>query len=760
MFKEQQVAKKSLKNSKHLVDLIESATLRAISVLAQVDQFMFLGVLDASKPEDIARAALIDTLASVRREAIAIADDEAVRILQLARFRTEEMLEHAYAAIEFDAHAELDSFDRTADAMTRLVWLRAKAPKVFDQIETIYLTHHFHGHKKFLGFTVRDGDGRDFVWTEEVATKLHEGVGEILGLDDEAKASCEVIHFEMDDGDGDAKRRLHYLVVYHPGKMRTLRQMKDRRRDLLLYIPALEATLVYDPADNKVHVLSDRQSTAKRLADRFSLIGFDKPLSKQPVDAVSYELTMFKNWVDLKAAKATGALIQDAWISSLTVTLGHTRHSVTVALASSDNIWGVSSLHFGDHNPLTSCRSVQEIKLSFVIRFDGDSESRALDITVGQRGSCNLLTLPDPRLRRCGEDILTSLGVMKRVQPAKVGASLALFRAEMKLLDLTVDEVDGHLLSALELPTADLVSKGLLKKKTLGDYITIPIEDDDGQSGFRRLEVQFDSTSTWAHDDLSGERYDLTEGDMCRYSVDKSYLRERLDQLLKHQLTDKPVTADEQEPFVLGYYRMGDQRLPVALVSRLWEPKHADKMDTELRQANLGLTVVLTTTIGAHRRFLGPGIVISLEALVQEVGGEVSLDLSRVEGEVRRRQATATVTDIPCLIKEDSRNALLVGPWPEPWALTKKEWVDVVEVLVSTWTSHKRKCTKLQLEDAAGGTIRSMNELFRGASEWRNYIRGADGNDKPRLWELNIGVPDYQPVASDANASTEESVVA
>ncbi|PIX01006.1 MAG: hypothetical protein COZ79_09245 [Hydrogenophilales bacterium CG_4_8_14_3_um_filter_62_83] len=760
MFKEQQVAKKSLKNSKHLVDLIESATLRAISVLAQVDQFMFLGVLDASKPEDIARAALIDTLASVRREAIAIADDEAVRILQLARFRTEEMLEHAYAAIEFDAHAELDSFDRTADAMTRLVWLRAKAPKVFDQIETIYLTHHFHGHKKFLGFTVRDGDGRDFVWTEEVATKLHEGVGEILGLDDEAKASCEVIHFEMDDGDGDAKRRLHYLVVYHPGKMRTLRQMKDRRRDLLLYIPALEATLVYDPADNKVHVLSDRQSTAKRLADRFSLIGFDKPLSKQPVDAVSYELTMFKNRVDLKAAKATGALIQDAWISSLTVTLGHTQHSVTVALASSDNIWGVSSLHFGDHNPLTSCRSVQEIKLSFVIRFDGDSESRALDITVGQRGSCNLLTLPDPRLRRCGEDILTSLGVMKRVQPAKVGASLALFRAEMKLLDLTVDEVDGHLLSALELSTADLVSKGLLKKKTLGDYITIPIEDDDGQSGFRRLEVQFDSTSTWAHDDLSGERYDLTEGDMCRYSVDKSYLRERLDQLLKHQLTDKSVTADEQEPFVLGYYRMGDQLLPVALVSRLWEPKHADKMDTELRQANLGLTVVLTTTIGAHRRFLGPGIVISLEALVQEVGGEVSLDLSRVEGEVRRRQATATVTDIPCLIQEDSRNALLVGPWPEPWALTKKEWVDVVEVLVSAWTSHKRKCTKLQLEDAAGGTIRSMNELFRGASEWRNYIRGADGNDKPRLWELNIGVPDYQPVASDANASTEESVVA
>ena len=85
----------------------------------------------------------------------------------------------------------------------------------------------------------------------------------------------------------------------------------------LLYIPALEATLVYDPADNKVHVLSDRQSTAKRLADRFSLIGFDKPLSKQPVDAVSYELAMFKNRIDLKAAKATGGLLFSAEAENL-----------------------------------------------------------------------------------------------------------------------------------------------------------------------------------------------------------------------------------------------------------------------------------------------------------------------------------------------------------------------------------------------------------------------------------------------------------
>ena len=177
MFKEPRLDKKSQKNSKHVADLINSATLPALSLLAQVDKFAFLGVLDSTKPEHQARSELLECISSVKREDITIADQEAVRLLQLVRFRTEEMLERAYREIEFENHPEISTFDRSADAMTRLIWLRVKAPRIFDQIETIYLTHHFHGHKKFLGFTVRDGDGRDFEWTQEVADKLHEGVG-------------------------------------------------------------------------------------------------------------------------------------------------------------------------------------------------------------------------------------------------------------------------------------------------------------------------------------------------------------------------------------------------------------------------------------------------------------------------------------------------------------------------------------------------------------------------------------------------------
>jgi hypothetical protein len=253
------VAKKSHKNSKHLADLIDSATVPAIRLLAQVDKFAMLGGTDTSLPEDQARAALREYILTVKREEVTIADQEAVRLLQLVRFRTEEMLEHAYRELEFEQHVEIATYDRSADAMTRLIWLNVKASHVFDQIETIYLTHHFHGHKKFLGFTVRDGDGRDFQWTPEVEKRLHEGVGEILELDDEAKQNCELIHFEMDEGDADAQRRVHYLVVYHPGKMKLLRQLQRAG--------AVITSLLDDSVPHSVSAKVARQKHASQVMD-------------------------------------------------------------------------------------------------------------------------------------------------------------------------------------------------------------------------------------------------------------------------------------------------------------------------------------------------------------------------------------------------------------------------------------------------------------------------------------------------------------
>lgn len=740
--------KKSIKNGKHLVDLLESATLPAIRLLATVDKFSFLPPLEMALPDAEARAALLGHLPELEPAILAVADQEALRTLDLARFRTEHLLTRAYAILEFEDHPELASFDKSADPMTRLIWLRAKASRIFDQIETIYLTHHFHGHAKFHSFGIKGGAGREFVWSGDVETRLHAAVSEVLTLSDEERAGCEIIHFEMADGDAAESQRLHYLVVYHPGKMRTLRQMVRGHRDLLAFIPALEATLVYDPAANKVHVLSDRVKVAKLLADRFSQIGFEKPLSKEPMDAISYELSMFRTPFDLRAqARVPGVVVDKAWISSLTVSLGHTQHKLTFDLANSDNIWSLMNDHFGEHNPVTRCRAIEEIKLSYSVRFDGDEAPRALDISIGQRGTSNLLTLRDPKMRRCGEALLQSLGVMKRIAPVPVGSDLAVFQAELQLLDLMSNEADGHLLSDLQLSAVKLLNQGLLTQKDFGTHITIKVDEEAGEAIYRQLEVRFNSTRTWAVDDVTEEEYELGEGDLRRYGINKPYLRERLATLLADQLVNAPLTADGAEPFYLGDYLLGESKVPIFLVSGLWHDNHADKMELEIRRRNLGVGVALTTTQNVRRRFLGPSLVIPIESLVDKTLATVQIDLSRLAGELQNYHGPAATTERPKLIKDSNNSATLYGPWSVPWVLTTAETVAAVDVLTKAWNSGKRKCTKDQVLAGFGGA-RTVAERFRLEPHWTIYIRGADGNMRPRQWELNIGQPD--PVGKES----------
>ncbi len=712
-----------------------------IAQLAVIDKFFCLKTIDTSLPDAEARIALLNNLTHYSPSAdVAMADQEATRLLALSRFKTEKLLEYAYSTLELKEHPLLAEFDARADAMTRLIWLRIHASDVFNQIETIFLTYHFHGHEKFYGFAVSGGTHRPFHWTDEIEHKLHEAVSTVLLLSPEEKLNCEIIHFEMETEEAGSVQLLNYLVVYHPGKMRTLRQIKESHRDLLTYVPALEATLVYDRAQNKVHVLSSRQKIAEDLAKKFSEIGFEQVLSREPVDAVTYDLSMFRADMNIKTkGQVPGIVIEEAWVAAMEMSLGHTRHSVSIELANSDNLWQLARTHFGDRNPVLLGRSLKEVKLSFVVRFDGEETTRALDITVGHRGTSNLLTIRDPKLRSCGEAILTALGVMNRIKPAPIGEDLAIFLAELQLLDLNSKEVDGHLLRSLQLDAQLLVKKGLLTLKDYASHIVLQVNDEDGAPVQRRLPVKSDSSHTWAYDEVDNEKYPIDEMGLRKYGIDKAYLRERLSELLSDALVDQPLSTDAREPYFLGNYIMGDVRLPVYLASGLHDESVAEKTDLEIRKQNLGLGVTLTTTAKPTRRFLGPSLTVAIHALLDQTVPGVHLELSRIENEVRRWRGVHAAADKPALIQNSSSSAVLIGPWPDPWTLTKAETVATVAVLVDAWNSGKRKCSNAEATADIGGT-RTVRERFKDDPCWTTYIRPVGAGERPRFWELNIGL--------------------
>lgn len=119
---------------------------------------------------------------------------------------------------------------------------------------------------------------------------------------------------------------------------------------------------------------------------------------------------------------------------------------------------------------------------------------------------------------------------------------------------------------------------------------------------------------------------------------------------------------------------------------------------------------------------------------------DVHIDLGRFSGELRKWRGPAATAQQPKLLKESNSSAVLIGPWEQPWILTTVQTVAAVEVLVNAWHAGKRKCTKVQILAGFAGA-RTLLERFRDDPCWAIYIRGADGNERPRLWELNIGQP-------------------
>jgi hypothetical protein len=738
------MAKKSLKNCKHVVDLIHACTPDALQLLGEATPFEALRDLNWDQAGPELREHAIAVMTDLPSDRLGRLDQEAVRILQVSGWHSEDLVRFGVNQPPFLANEGAD-FDPKADGLSRLIWFFVRLPAVFDQMETVFLAYHFHGHKKFKPFRIRDGQNRPFVWTDTIAETLQTRVSELLTPEAGSEDNCEVIHFEMDEagtGSGAAPKRLHYVVVYHPGKMKVLRQMKDRRRDLLAFYPALEATLVYDPAENRIMVLADQMPTRIALAECFAQVGFDQPLSAEPLEQVAYDLTAFRSPVDLLSLRLDGAVIEQAWVAGMTVALGHTRHKLTVVMQHDDNVWDVLDEQFGTPNPLERARFLYEVRLSFVIRFDGESLSKPLDFAVTYT-TCSLLSLPDRALRDCGEQILMALGVTQPVQSEGETEDVAGVRAELALLDEPGDAIGGFRLRQMGLVPQDLETRGVIRKKALSAMITRCLDDEEGLV-YQRLEVQSNSRQTWALDPVTGAQIDLAAADLQGYGLNRAWVMERLMARVAPHLTGLPLEKGGKEPHFLGFYPFGDQAIPVHLVTRLWQDKHAEAMDLAIRKENSGLGVVLTTTGRRCRSFLGSSLVMPLTFLIQEGPNGAELDLRRIEPEVRRWRGLAATANEPRLIRE-SGGAVLVGPWPDPWFIAKPEQIASVDVLVKAWQSGKRKCTKEQvLADFAGA--RNVPERFRDDPRWKTYIRPGDRLDRPRLWELNIGQPDGDSV--------------
>lgn len=677
------------------------------------------------------------------------ADREASRLLNVHSIANDDLINHA--RVQLAGLADVPgAFPENVECMRQIVWLYVHVQPMFDQLESIYLARYLYKRSHADDFRLHH-PGASFTWDEAKNAAMREAVIRILKIDPALQDSCLVSYFAMSefaDVDLVTFDVTHYVVVQHPGRMRALRQIKDNHPDLLVFTPALDATVLYHPdrtspdkATISILLDSGNAKIRRELADAFDFIAFGERTGRAPLDLAYYDLDCLRatteGRTELRDVPCEGAQILHAWISRLTLSLGQRRVRMTLEADSDTDIWRVAEEE-GLGPVLLRSGTIYSATMCLWVKLRGDSSARALVLQVVHRGAMSMSESHDIRLRRVAFNFLHNIGIYRQIDGRDAGSSPSLFAADLALLDIEGTVADGYLLRRLNLDARELLDSGRLTSMRFADKLVTPIEDHGIIVGYQHLDIAAaQGEEPRAVEPTSGLMIPIEIGDLQAYRIERAWILDQLMARLRAGLQDVPIVQETSEPYLLGYY--GADALPVYLATRLWHPKRDDHVDVELRRREHRIGILLTTASVPQRRMLGRCLVVPIHKLLSGRGSHVNVDLRRLEETIRHWLRPERLAAKPRLI-DDARGAILVGPWPEPWDLTNRKLIAIVRTLVDAYLAGHPVVTNVQLIEVIEDrhSIRTLFERAR-ESRWQTYIRPADNNKHARCWELNIG---------------------
>lgn len=728
------MSRSSFRNARNLVALIESAppvSLRALLTWRFADRLgTGTGLADAALREELLEAArkLADP---------AVLEFEATRIITLASERGAELMQVAVDQLAFADDAALQSFIEQQDDVGRAIWLRIHAEDIFSRVESLYQADHYRGMPKmYEAFEIRDGKLPEFSWSKDVRGKLETLINDKLGLAE----PCEIVHVEMEeDRDGpEGQVLLHYLIVRHAGPTTSVWAMQNRRREPIYYHPALEATIIYDRSRRTVEVFARDREKRPELAEAFSQAGFDRPLSDRPLTRVRYNLGRFRRPLGDERPQVPGGRVLRLWVEEMTVGLGGSRHRATLRVFGDGCIHEVAERHLGAVNPFKEIAWISRVVLVMDVLLDGEAAARKLPVVFSEPNRCNLKNQEDARLRAYCERVLAALGILQPVgvagEASPDGRSL---ESALRLMEQAETHVDAFSLARMGVDIEALLADGILVEGGRLDEVPLELEPADGDIRVVRAKVDWLSGRGRYIHPLTGVEESLPEALVRNYRVERDWLREHVLDMLAGLLKQPGGDPGEEEPTFLGELAIDGGRVPLYLASRLGHDRHYNRADVKLRREGGTPGIVLTTTAGRVREFVGRCVVVPLaDVIVEHVDGRPAIDMERVAIRHRRGRSLAVAALAVELIRsDDGHTATLVIPGRDPWPIAGHKQMLIVGRLVDAHRSGNPAVAVKDLMDGTGSD--SPQQAFRRDSPWRDYIvrvKGVRG-----AWQLHLG---------------------
>lgn len=726
------MGRKTLNNVRSLIELVEKAPLAVIRAFCGLSECTHLvSGIDWTRIGDDFRPALLDRMAHLKKDQREPAEREALRVLRLASTRGAEVLSVVSQQLN-DAELEAVFQGQDGAEIGRSVWMRTHSDdtlRLFDAAESIVNAGDIRGMKKLYdAFEVPCDDAPPFVWNDAVRKELEARLTAAMWLAE----PCEVIHVQMgDDADDPTREPVHFLVVRFAGEMASIVQIRNRRKESFFYYPARDATIVYAPGRNLVEVCAQAHARRSILADVLSQHGFKRPLSNRPLNRFRYDLSRFAKGLKKEKPGIPGARVERLYLADMTSLLGNTTHSVTLRIDTTEDLQDVAAEHWGNH-PFRRPDAILGVTLVAELAFEGETSVTPLVITLTEPNRCSLQGERDPRLRRCGEAILESLGVLKPLHPGSGVGDPRLVLQVATLLEHAHGPMDGIALAKLGIDIERFADEGIIVEGERINEIVVEVADDDP---FKlKLERTNDPDVVKYVDPVTGHDVSIPANQARRWRIDTDWLRQELIQSLGKSLHSPGGSFRDDEPVFLGELDIDGGRVALYFASRLSVDRHFAKVDAALRLMPRPLPGIVLTTTPDPLPFAGTNIVVPVEAIIANGEKTAAIDLDQLAVRYRHGRAAAKGgSSIRISVSADGYSAVLTIPGKAPWRVTNKAKVAVLQRLVDAYhagTPHVN--TKMLMQ---GTGCSSPANLFPKTSPWREYLEKVVG---AHAWQLRV----------------------
>jgi hypothetical protein len=463
--------------------------------------------------------------------------------------------------------------------------------------------------------------------------------------------------------------------------------MDNGGRRLRFLRPQKEVLLIYTPAEQRIEICADTAPERAVVSECFAIEVLGHDVSSKPLTWVNYDLSKFFRSLTLDPPMVVGFLVEETALVEIEVRLARWQQKLRLTVPFGDKIETTADNYLAPARVLQRASGISRVVIAVRYRRQESDPPSVLEITISDRNRCNILSNPDPEIRRLGRTLLTEWKIQhpfRDLNKGELGDYLPLL---LELHDEDADTVPATFFSERNSNPDRLAEAKLIIRKGVEDVV---IDNDD--------------------DDLPPTK------DRTLYAISTEWLEQRIIEAFQSVLSIQGKQEITPRLFFIGSMSISGKLVPCYLARGLADKKWFVDAETRLRaRSGVGPGIVFCGKDPGWK-YIAANIIMTLSRAVDGSATFGRVDSEFVETFFRSNLGLALGgTTLHVAESEDGESGTLHVPGKPELPLFSEQQVRCFRILVN---AKKKGLAGVKTRDLIAGTKSTGIQQMLGTKRW------------------------------------------